>query len=76
MKTNNKQPITISYQLKRNKSNSNYRWQFFLESLQTNQQLRHYLMITALITLVTLLIASAVLIPVAIKVIGWISAIG
>ena len=33
-------------------------------------------MITALITLVTLLIASAVLIPVAIKVIGWISAIG
>jgi hypothetical protein len=72
MKTNNKQPITISYQLERNKSNSNYKWQFFLESLQTNQQLRHYLMVTALVALAVLLIASALLIPLTINIIGWI----
>jgi hypothetical protein len=74
MKTNNKQPITISYQLERNKSNSNYKWQFFLESLQTNQQLRHYLMVTALVALAVLLIASALLIPLTINIIGWIGA--
>jgi hypothetical protein len=74
MKTNNKQPITISYQLERNKLNSNYRWQFFLESLQTNQQLRHYLMVTALVALAVLLIASALLIPLTINIIGWIGA--
>lgn len=73
---NNKQPITIGYQLERNKSNSNYRWQFFLESLQTKQQLRHYLMVTALVVLAVILIASAVLIPITIKIIGWIGAIG
>ena len=74
METNNKQPITISYHLERNKSNSNYRWQFFLESLHTNQQLRHYLIVTALVALAVLLIASALLIPLTINIIGWIGA--
>lgn len=74
MKTNNKQPITIGYQLEKNKLNSNYRWQFFLESLHTNQQLRHYLVVTALIALAVLLIASALLIPLTINIIGWIGA--
>lgn len=76
MKINNKQPITINYQLGRNKSNSNYRWQFFLESLQNNQQLRHYLVITGLVAFAILVIASAVFIPLIIKIIGWIGTIG
>lgn len=76
MKINNKQPITINYQLGRNKSSSNYRWQFFLESLQNNQQLRHYLVITGLVALAILVIASAVFIPLIIKIIGWIGKIG
>lgn len=76
MKTNTKQPITYSYQLGKNKLNPNYKLEFFLNSLHTNHQFRHYLFITAIIALVISAIAVSILIPLGIKLIGWIGSMG
>ena len=76
MKTNNKQPYTATYQMGAHKTNANYKWQFFIDSLQTNQQLRQYLLVTTLVALAVVIVAGSLLIPLGIKLIGWLGAIG
>lgn len=72
MQTNINHSKIYTYQLDRTKSNPNYKWEFFLNSLHNNHQFRHYLFITALIALVVSAIAASILVPLGIKLIGWV----
>lgn len=75
MKTNINHSKTYTYQLDRKNWNSNYKLEFFLNSLQTNQQFRHYLLATTLVMMAVIIVAGVLLIPLGIKIIGWISGI-
>jgi len=70
------QSVTYTFKLGRTKPNPNYKRQFFFESLQTNQQLRQYLLITALVALAITVIAASIVISLGTKLLFWIGLIG
>ena len=75
MKTNLNHSKTYTHQLDRKNWNSNYKMEFFLNSLLTNQQFRHYLLVTTLVAMAAIVAAGVLLIPLGIKIIGWISGV-
>lgn len=75
MQTNINHSKIYTYQLDRRNLNSNYKLDFFLNSLQNNQQFRHYLLVTTLVAIAVIIVAGTLLIPLGIELIGWISGI-
>lgn len=72
----NEQSVTYTFQLGRTKPNQSYKRQFFFKSLQTNRQLKQYLLIIALVALSITGIAASVVIPLGTKLLIRIGLIG